>query len=404
MPDSIIALGSYAFYGFDAITTLNLPSVKSFVYTSGTTISDGYVSSAINYCSKLKTVMLPKVSNISGIRYNGRFNGLCNTCSSLNYVVLGSKEYPFTNFSQEDAYGLSYGHFRDSNKIDSIFFVTKNGLREDVTFISGGYGFANESRYKFVSEDISFSETEEYSYQIIGNEATIVAYTGTATEIEIPSTVNEATITSIGNSVFYNSSVRTEITSVNLPNTVTSLGSNCFNGCSNLTSIEIPNVTSFGNSCFNGCSSLTSIELPSATSLDNQCFYYCTNLTEINLPLVISLGNYCFYGCSNLASINIPNATSLGSSCFYYCSNLPSIKLPSVTSIGGNCFNNCPKLGSVVFGDVGKAITDTSGFGAICFPSSLPYLTIYVSDQSNPPTLTGSPWGATSATIIFEQA
>ena len=299
VPESIIALGTYAFTGFTNITTLNLLSVKSFVYTKLTTIYNDYVCSVINYCTKLKKVILPKVSSLSSIRYDGKYNGLCVGCSSLQYVVLGSKEYPFTYFSQGGAYSSYYVHFYSSSAIKNIFFVTENGVREDVTFIDNGYNLANESRYTFVNGDISFIETEEYDYQIIGNEAIITAYKGTDTEIEIPSTVNEATITSIGNSVFYNSSVRTEITSVNLPSTVTSLGDNCFQNCSNLTEINLQNVTSLGSQCFYYCVKLTSIDLSNITSLGNSCFQNCTRLTSIDLPNVTSLGTRCFDSCSN---------------------------------------------------------------------------------------------------------
>ena len=92
---------------------------------------------------------------------------------------------------------------------------------------------------------------------------------------------------------------------------VTSLGDDCFAGCSSLTAITIPNsVTSLGNSCFWGCSSLTSITLGNS---------------------VKSLGSFCFYGCSSLTSITIPNSvTSVGNDCFNGCSSLTSIyMLPS---------------------------------------------------------------------------
>ena len=104
---------------------------------------------------------------------------------------------------------------------------------------------------------------------------------------------------------------------------VTSLGNNCFLGCTGLTSITIPNsVTSLGYDCFYGCTGLTSITIPnSVTSLGVECFHYCTGLTSITIPnSVTSLGEYCFSGCWGLTSITIPNSvTSLGTYCFQYC-------------------------------------------------------------------------------------
>ena len=137
-----------------------------------------------------------------------------------------------------------------------------------------------------------------------------------------------------------------------IPNSVTSLGDNCFSGCSVLTSITIPNsVTSLGEYCFSDCSGLTSITIPnSVTSLGNGCFWFCSGLTSITIPnSVTRLGNQCFYECSGLTSITIPNSvTSLGNDCFGDCSGLTSITIPnSVTSLGASCFYGCSGLTEV---------------------------------------------------------
>ena len=84
-----------------------------------------------------------------------------------------------------------------------------------------------------------------------------------------------------------------------------------YEGCTGLTSITIPeSVTSLG-SCFSGCTGLTSIIIPeSVTSLGNYCFYGCTGLTAITLPNLpnsaMTLGEKCLYGCTGLISLIIP--------------------------------------------------------------------------------------------------
>ena len=97
------------------------------------------------------------------------------------------------------------------------------------------------------------------------------------------------------------------MTSITIPSSVTSLGSNCFYDCSGLTSITIPSsVTSLGDMCFDGCSRLTSITIPSSvTSLGNSCFRNCSGLTSITIPSsVTSFGGYaCFVGCIGLESV-----------------------------------------------------------------------------------------------------
>lgn len=91
-------------------------------------------------------------------------------------------------------------------------------------------------------------------------------------------------------------------------------------------SVTIPNsVTSIGSSAFYGCSKLTSITIPnSVTSIETSAFEYCSSLTSIVIPnSVKSIGWFAFSGCSSLTSIVIPNSvTSIGSSAFSGCSSL----------------------------------------------------------------------------------
>ena len=153
-------------------------------------------------------------------------------------------------------------------------------------------------------------------------------------------------VTSLGNECFCGCS---DLTSVTIPNSVTSLGESCFNGCYDLISITIPNsVTSLGECCFNDCYNLTSITIPnSVTSLGYRCFWDCSSLTSITIPnSVTSLGDFCFERCDGLTSITIPNSvTSLGTFCFLYCGSLTSITIGnSVTSLGDGCFIGCSSI------------------------------------------------------------
>ncbi len=149
--------------------------------------------------------------------------------------------------------------------------------------------------------------------------------------------------------VFYNC---TSLTSITIPDSVTSIGNSAFNSCTSLTSITIPDsVTRIGKYAFYDCSSLTSITIPdSVTSIGESVFSFCSSLTSITIPdSVTSIGNSAFYGCSSLTSLTIPNSvTSIGYAAFYDCSSLTSITIPdSVTSIVESAFEDCTNLKTI---------------------------------------------------------
>ena len=102
------------------------------------------------------------------------------------------------------------------------------------------------------------------------------------------------------------------LTSITIPNSVTSIGRSAFYGCSGLTSIEIPNsVTSIGSSAFSGCSGLTSITIPnSVTEIDYCAFEGCSQLNDVyneaTTPQNLSFDPYFNY---TTATLHVPAGT-----------------------------------------------------------------------------------------------
>ena len=170
------------------------------------------------------------------------------------------------------------------------------------------------------------------------------------------------------------------LTSVTIPNSVTSIGYEAFVGCSGLTSIEIPNsVTSIGINAFVGCSGLTSISVengnPNYDSRDN-----CNAIIETST-------NNILQGCKNTA---IPNSvTSIGDRAFSFCFDLTSIIIPnSVISIGNYAFYNCNGLTSVTCEATSVPSTESSVFYNVPQSSA----TLYVPEASVETYKTISPW------------
>lgn len=139
---------------------------------------------------------------------------------------------------------------------------------------------------------------------------------------------------------------------IKLPNTgITEIGDNAFNGCDNLTSVNIPSsVTTIGDSAFLSCKSLTKIEIPpSVTTIESSAFRQCEALEEINFPDgVVTISSNLFNGCANLQTVNIPNGvTTIEEYAFRGCAKLKNvnysnrISLPSsITTIGQGAFEN----------------------------------------------------------------
>lgn len=140
------------------------------------------------------------------------------------------------------------------------------------------------------------------------NTAVIVTrYKGTAADVTIPSRYKDKPVTMIDHAAFHDSAV----TSVTIPDSVTSIPDDAFAFCSQLTNISIPNsVTFIGFAAFNSCTSLKSITLPSSLStIQSSAFYNCGNLETIRIPVSVTfIGNYAFAGCPSSMTVTYPGS------------------------------------------------------------------------------------------------
>lgn len=239
-------------------------------------------------------------------------------------------------------------------------------------------------------------------------------YSGSVT---IPSSVTyngrKYPVESIGNAAFNCS----EITSITIPKSVTSIESYAFNQCYNLKNISMPNsLTYIGEYAFYDCQGLTSITIPDEVMrIERNTFDHCENLkTVTRCSGLTSIGKSAFSWCINLTSINLPDGLRyIEDNAFLYCSKLTSITIPDgVTEIAPSCFQNCEGLTSVT---IPSSITKIHGlaFGRCynlsqfyCYAKKVPSYTatnafkeskisrakLYVPEGSEQSYISSTPW------------
>ncbi|MBE5744537.1 MAG: collagen-like protein [Clostridiales bacterium] len=208
--------------------------------------------------------------------------------------------------------------------------------------------------------DAPVGDTEGLLYAISadGTYAEVIGYEGTATKVIIADTYGDLPVKNIYVDAFYNND---NITSVVIPDSVTSIGGYAFYSCNSLTAVVIPDsVTSIGEWAFSNCESLTDvyyngtiddwvqIEFEDDSSGPFAENFYINNqlVTEAKITTATKINDYAFEGFDGLTSVVIGDSvTSIGEQAFSGCNSLTEIVIPdSVTSIGGWPFYGCNKL------------------------------------------------------------
>ena len=370
VPNDVVGISQGAFKDCSILEEITIPFIVSHL---SYIFDDDSVSYSIP--TSLKKVVLTGGTSISNYAFQN--------CHNLTSITIPESVTSIGSCAFEDCYGLNEVHI---SSLESWF---------NIDFSDG----SSSSNPLYYAQHLYLNGTE-------------------LTEITIPKTINEIKKYALCRASY--------ITSITIPDSVTSIGSNAFYGCDRLNEVHISSLESWFNIDFSGdysdplyyaqhlylngtelteitipktineikkyalcrASYITSITIPdSVTSIGDAAFEYCSSLTSITIPdSVTNIGNSAFRNCSGLTSITIPDTvTIIEGYAFFDCSSLTSITIPdSVTNIGNFAFSGCSSLTSITIPDSVTNIGNSAFFGC----SSL---TIY-SEATSQPTNWESDW------------
>ena len=330
LSDSVTSIGHFAFDNCKSLTAIDVAEGNTIYSSLNGVLFNKDKTELINYPQNKADVIYKIPDSVTSIGERAFLD-----CSSLISIILPDGVTEICEYAFCDCTSLTNITIPDSvTKIGFVAFsdcssLTSITISDGVTSIddSAFWGCTSLTEIKVATENSKYASVNGVLYN--KDKTVLIRYPAGKKDKNYKILDG---VTGINNSAF---SDCTELTSVTIPDSVTSLDG-AFSRCSSLKSITISNnVTSIGRGTFSGCSNLTSIVIPdSVTNIYMYAFEDCTSLTSITIPnSVTSIGDSAFENCTSLKSITIPNSvTSIGDNAFWGCISLTEIKVATENS------------------------------------------------------------------------
>lgn len=266
-----------------------------------------------------------------------------NTLADIYYTTDGTLPSKTNGTKYTEPINLT-----ETTRINAVAFA-RGGTPFHSKFTTLDYYILKDGESEFVVDDGTY---------LCG----IKAYLGNDTNITIPDKINGIEVASINERCFENSNIE----SVTLPSSVTSIEQQAFYGCDNLKSINLSNVKFIGTEAFTNCPSLTdNIDLSSVEMISERGLAG-TYFKTMNLPKCTDIRDSAFEDCT-MQKIVLNSAKNLGSNAFKNCKNLEMIYAPKVKGFDG-C-SGCTNL-KTVFVPMATGITTDISSNATIYCSS----------------------------------